>query len=92
MSVISITKSHQLGLEELTVRVNQVIGKLEQRLGVKAEWENATLLQFRRKGASGSVELSESQVEVTVRLGIMFRALKGMVAQELESELERRLV
>lgn len=91
MAVISLTRDHQLSFEEITQRVNEIAVKLEQKLDIRSEWENENTLQFRRKGANGSIEISEHTVDVTVRLGIMFRALKGMVQQELERVLDKQL-
>ena len=91
MAVISLTRDHQLSLEEITQRVNEIALKLEQKLDIQSEWEDEKTLQFRRKGANGSIEISENSVDVTVRLGMMFRALKGMVQQELERVLDKQL-
>lgn len=91
MAVINLTRTHQLSLEEITLRVNSVVSKLEQKLDVKSEWENNKTLQFRRKGASGSIEISTNSVDISVRLGMMFRALKGVIQKELEEVLDKQL-
>ncbi|WP_196139875.1 polyhydroxyalkanoic acid system family protein [Aliikangiella sp. G2MR2-5] len=90
MAVISLIREHQLSIDEVTRRVNKVASKLEQKLGISSEWDNEKTMFFRRKGANGSIEISEHSVEVTVRLGIMFKALKGVVQQELEQVLDKQ--
>lgn len=91
MSVINIEKQHSLSFEELTERVNEIAKKLETKLDIRSEWEDKNTLSFRRKGANGSIELSEDSVSITVRLGMMFRALKSVVESELERVVEAKL-
>ena len=91
MSVINIERQHSLSLEELTLRVNEIAAKLEAKLDIRSEWEDKNTLSFRRKGANGSIELSENSVSITVRLGIMFRALRSVVESELEKVVESKL-
>jgi len=91
MSVINIEKQHNLSFEELTERVNEIAKKLESKLDIRSEWEDKNTLSFRRKGANGSIELSEDSVSITVRLGMMFRALKSVVESELDRVVEAKL-
>ncbi len=91
MSVINIERHHSLSFEELTSRVNEIVKKLETKLDIRSEWEDKNTLSFRRKGANGSIELSEHSISITVRLGIMFRALKSVVESELEKVVEAQI-
>ena len=91
MSVITLERNHQLSIEELTSVLNELIAKLESKLDVKSYWESDRELYFRRSGANGHIEFDDSQLTLTVKLGLMFRALKGPIEREITEVVDKYL-
>jgi len=91
MSVITLTRQHDLPLDELKHRLEKVAEKIETRLSVHCEWESDRNLIFRRKGASGFLTYDENQLDLTVKLGMMFRALKIPIEKEITAAVDKYL-
>jgi len=90
MSVIKINRQHELGLEQACERVETIAQKLQKDLDAQYHWEGSTL-KFSRSGASGYIEVGESDLEVEVKLGMLLSALTGKVEQTLNEELDKEL-
>lgn len=91
MAVITLERQHQMSVEELAGILNEVVAKLESKLDVKSYWESERELYFRRSGASGHIEFDDSQLTLTVKLGLMFRALKGPIEKEITEVVDKHL-
>lgn len=91
MSVITLERDHQLSIEELTTILNEMVTKLEAKLNVKSYWESERELYFRRSGANGHIEFDDNQLTLTVKLGLMFRALKGPIEREITEVVDKYL-
>jgi putative polyhydroxyalkanoate system protein len=83
MSSINIHRSHQLPLDELKQKIDIILLNISNRLDFRSEWETDRLLTFRRKGANGSIAIDESNFELTLKLGMMFRMMKGAIQKEM---------
>ena len=91
MAVITLERNHQLSVEELTGILNEMVAKLESKLDVKSYWESERELYFRRSGANGHIEFDDKQLTLTVKLGLMFRALKGPIEKEINEVVDKYL-
>ncbi len=83
MSVISIQRTHQFSLDELKQKIDHIIHEISNKLEFCSEWESDSTLVFRRKGANGCIEIDEGNFEFTLRLGMMFRMMKGTIQKEV---------
>ncbi|HHX35183.1 MAG TPA: polyhydroxyalkanoic acid system protein, partial [Gammaproteobacteria bacterium] len=45
----------------------------------------------RRTGATGSIDVDESQVRVSLTLGLLLSGLSGTLKREIEEALDKRL-
>ncbi len=91
MSVINIQYTHSLAFDDIKTKLKAIIIEMQEKLEFRTEWESERELSFRRKGASGRIEIGDNRVELTVRLGIALRALKSSIKKEIHSVLERHL-
>jgi len=83
MSVISIQRTHQFSLEELREKIDKIINEISKKLELFSEWESDKILLFRRKGVNGCIEIDNNNFELTLRLGMMYRMLKGSIENEV---------
>lgn len=90
MAVIKLQRDHSLGLEAARERVEGIASQLHEQLDAEYHWEGDTL-KFSRSGASGHILVSDSAVEIEVKLGMLLSALKGTVESTLNEELNKRL-
>ena len=90
MAVIHIIREHKLSTSELQEKINALAVELEQQYQLKSEWEENSLF-FRRKGASGSIEINEQQLELNLTLGSLFKIAKSKIEKEIMAMLDKQL-
>lgn len=88
MAKISVTKSHQLGVEAAKQALKSFEGDLA-KYGLKPKWsgDNAELKGL---GASGAIRVLADSVTVEVKLG-MLAASAGVKADKVEASISKRL-
>ncbi len=87
MPSIDIRKPHQLSMEQAHAVVDQVSGRMQEKLGVQGEWKGDTM-HFSRPGVTGTIAVESDVIVVNVQLGLMLSPLKGMVQQEIQRKLD----
>jgi putative polyhydroxyalkanoate system protein len=90
MADINITRAHSLGLDDGRTAVGRVAQKLEEKLGVEAQWNDNTL-QFDGQGADGHIEVEADAVHIAINLSAFLHPMRGRVKAEAEDYLDRHL-
>ncbi len=91
MSMIKIERTHHLSIDEIRNRIEHIAVKLKDKLGVRYEWESERQLGFQKKGANGTICVTENEFQLTVKLGLMYRVLKTQIQTELESAVDKHI-
>jgi len=66
--------------------------ELRNDIEFQSEWEGTQEFSFRRKGANGRIEIDDSNFELNLNLGIMFRALKSQIENRIIHLVDQYLV
>lgn len=90
VSHLDISRPHSLGLVGARRAADDVADRLRQDFGATATWEGDHLLVTAR-GVSGRIEINESLVRVTARLGLAARPFRNLLRREVEQQLDRSL-
>ncbi len=90
VAVIHITRAHKLTTTELQAKINALAIELEQQYQLMSEWDENCLF-FRRKGASGSIEINDQQLELNLTLGSLFKVAKSKIEREIIAMLDKQL-
>ena len=90
MATVEVTREHHLGKEAARQRAERLADKLAQKLGADCTWTGDSLT-FKRSGADGVIRVTDQLIEVTVKLGLMFTPMAGMVKGEIEKALDKYL-
>ena len=88
MASIKITEAHSLDSSEAKVRVS-VFEEMLSKFGVKLNW-SGNRAKFKGIGVSGSMNVTDSDVTVEIKLGMMAKAA-GVDAKRLQGSISRRL-
>ena len=91
MATVEIIREHTLGKGVAKERAQQMAEKLSAKLGAECSWQDDELT-FQRSGVDGTIQISEDNVHVAVKLGMMLSPMAGMVKAEIEKALNRYLV
>ena len=87
MSHILVQRQHKLGQQQAREAAEKIVAHLEERYGIQHHWED-NVLHFKRPGVSGQMEVSASEVQVNVRLGLLLLAMKHHLEQEIHRYMD----
>jgi putative polyhydroxyalkanoate system protein len=90
MAVIRVRRQHHLGAKEARSTVEKLAKKLQKELDAQYHWQGSKL-QFKRSGASGHIDVSEHEVNVEIKLGMLLTPLKGKIEKTIKDEIDRYL-
>ncbi|MEK1943375.1 MAG: polyhydroxyalkanoic acid system family protein [Pseudomonas sp.] len=90
MARITVERSHTLGREGARAKAEELAERLAQEYAVRYQW-NGDVLEFKRSGADGSIEVGDDSVRVELKLGLMLSALSGTIKREIEKGLDESL-
>ena len=90
MAKVSINYPHTKSMDEAREAANTFAGKLQSKLGVSYEWQGDSM-QLERQGVNGSLTLSEGNVDIELKLGMMLTPMKGQIESEINRQLAKYL-
>lgn len=91
MADISITKNHSLGLDVARERIEKMSDELQQKYGIKSSWAGNVANLSGTGLKKGTVSLSESNVVVEISLGMLARAMKGKIEEQINAQFDKIL-
>lgn len=90
MAKIHIKKKHTVDHKTVKQEVQNLADKLSKELSANYEWKGDRLI-FKRKGASGHIDINESEVDIEITLGLVLTPLKGTIEKTVTSYLDEHL-
>ena len=90
MARIIVERTHNLGRDAAREKAEQLAAKLASDYGVRCEWRG-DVLEVRRSGADGRIEVEEDRVRVLLNLGLLLSAMGGSVQTQIERALDKAL-
>ena len=90
MSTLVIERAHTLGREAARAKAQHIAERLAEKYNVHYEWRGDRL-NVRRTGATGSIEVEDTQVRIELKLGLLLSGLSGTIEREIEQALDQRL-
>jgi len=90
MALIHITRDHNLPISVLKQKIDNIAAELATEYQLTSEWEDNCLF-FRRKGASGSIEIDAQSLELNLTLGALFKVAKNDIESKINKMLDTHL-
>lgn len=90
MSTVVVERSHTLGREAARAKAQHIAERLAEQYNVSYEWRGDRL-NMRRTGATGSIDVEDTQVRIQLKLGLLLSGLRGTIQREIEDALDKRL-
>lgn len=87
MAGFQIRKAHSMSKAELRDAAEELAAQLERSHGVRARWDGDSV-RIRGAGVDGKLTLSDQDVLVSVELGLMASAFKGVLRSEVQRFLD----
>jgi len=88
MAEITVVENHSLSAADAKTRV-MAFEEMMSKYGVRATW-SGTDAKLKGMGVSGTMKISDSEVRVVLKLGMMARAA-GVDPNRLKSSIQKRL-
>jgi len=90
MANIHIKRTHNLGLDNARTEVEKIAQSLKSEIQADYAW-SGNRLQFRRSGASGTIDVGADFIDMDIRLGMAFSMLKGKIEERINNKLDAAL-
>ncbi|MDF1562106.1 MAG: polyhydroxyalkanoic acid system family protein [Deltaproteobacteria bacterium] len=90
MSDIKVKRNHTMGQAEARRAAEEIAENLKDRLQVGYHWDGEHL-RFKRTGAEGYLWVTEEAIEISIKLGLMFRPMKGVIEGKIVEFLDKKL-
>lgn len=90
MSTIIVEREHQLGRAGARDKAQALAERLAEKYDVSYQWHGDTLA-VSRAGAEGTIVVDDSTIYITLKLGVVFSALRGRIKREMEAALDKHL-
>ena len=90
MARIVVRRQHDLGLAKAKRLAQSTAKRLKDDYGGSFGWKG-NVLQFERRGASGSIAVTKDDFEVQVELGLLLRPLRSRIEREIVAFCDQHL-
>jgi putative polyhydroxyalkanoate system protein len=88
MADIEIRRVHGLGIKAARAAAERMADHLGKKFDLKGTW-NGNVLRFERPGVTGSLSITDKDLDLSVALGFLLKAMKGSIQGAIESELDK---
>ena len=85
-----IERRHDLEIDELKVRVDELADDLKDRLNLDTRWDGHDL-RISGSGVKGAIFITADSVIVDVRLGLPVMLMEGMIRAEIMRTMDEHL-
>ena len=87
MADIQLHRVHSLGLEAARAAAQRMAEHLGRKFDLKGAWEG-NVLKFERPGVSGLLHVTDKDLELSVSLGFLLKAMKSSIERAVVQELD----
>ena len=87
MADIEIRRAHDLGLKAARAAADRMAETLGRKFDLRGAWEGNTL-RFERPGVTGSLDVGDKDLRLTVALGFLLKAMRGSIERAIVQELD----
>lgn len=87
MADIELKRVHGLGLAAARAAAEAMAERLARKFDLKGDWQG-NVLRFQRPGVTGSLEVGDRDLHLSVSLGLLLKAMKGSIESAVREELD----
>lgn len=90
MAGFRLTKAYTMPKQDLREAAEDFARQLEREHGVRSRWQGDTV-QIKGAGVDGRLSIEDGVVDVSVSLGLLASAFKGMLRAEVQRYLDEHV-
>lgn len=88
MSDINLVRPYSLPIAVAKARVQKTADELAAEYNLTSEWDGNTL-HFDRAGLHGRMNVTHSEIQLEVHLGLLMKPFKGRLISRIEDKFDR---
>ncbi len=88
MADINIKRAHGTTLAKAKKAALGIAQQLEDKFELECDWDG-NCANFTRTGVNGTLEVSKTDVEIEIKLGLLFKPFKGPIQSAIEQNLDK---
>jgi putative polyhydroxyalkanoate system protein len=88
MADIEIRRVHNLGMKAARVAADEMAAHLGRKFDLKGTWQG-NVLRFERPGVSGFLSIDDKDLDLSVSLGFLLKAMRGSIESAIRHELDK---
>ncbi|MBV8665545.1 MAG: polyhydroxyalkanoic acid system family protein [Burkholderiaceae bacterium] len=88
MPDISISQKHKLPHKKAKAAAQKVADKLAEEYGISSEWDG-DVLNFKRTGVSGRLEVSAHEAHLHISLGFMLKMFAATIEEQVHKNMKK---
>ena len=90
MADIEIKRAHGMGVAAARAAAEKMADQLGRKFDLKGKWAG-NVLRFERPGVTGTLTVGEKDLDLSVALGFLLKAMKGSIESAVKQELDKVL-
>jgi putative polyhydroxyalkanoate system protein len=90
MSKIHLAREHHLGLNAARAEVERIAARVRDEYGADYHWTD-DVLHFKRSGLSGQIAVTETTMDLTIKLGLLLSPMKSQLEARLTKKVDEAL-
>ena len=90
MAHIEVHRQHHFGHEQARQAAEEIAAHLDERFTLDYRWRGDSLV-FKRSGIDGHLDVTDSEVSISVKLGLMMLPLKPVLEREVHRYMDEAL-
>ncbi len=87
---MQMKREHHLGKDEVRQRVDNLSATLAAKFNVRCHWRGDEM-HFKGNGVNGCIAVSETRVDVDVKLGFALKLMEPTIRSSIEEALDEHL-
>jgi putative polyhydroxyalkanoate system protein len=91
MAAIHVTQPYTMSHAELKQGLDELAEKLGEQYQLKCDWQSDECLGIHRSGVNGQLTVGEQEIELTLNLGMLMSAFKGVIEREITTFIDEHI-
>lgn len=91
MPSIKMSQSHNKPLDEVREIAEELMVKLKDSYSIDSNWTGDNSIKFKRTGLDGTLNISDSSVDVNLQLSFLLSSFKSAIESGVKEQLVKRL-
>ena len=91
MAAIHVTQPYTMSHADLKKGLDELAEKLGEQYQLNCDWDSEDCMGIRRSGIDGQLTVGKQEIELTLNLGMLMSAFKGVIEREITTFIDEHI-